>query len=680
MTDLRRRFEQLDRVPAPDLRLDIRTRPPGQPPSRFSWGRLGTAALAFAVAAAGIAFAARAFLGPPVGRSTAAPGGKIAFARGGDIFVVDSDGTGLSQLTDTEAHESSPAWAPDGTRIAYVVTDGSRETSEIRVLNADGSLVMRLTTELAGSDLPTWSDWPTWSPDGTRLVFGGYGDHGYEIYITGLDGTGLRRLTDEADNGVDGAHMPAWSPDGTRIAYSANRYDPATQTETQAIHVMNPDGTDHEQLTDGSAIDEAPAWSPDGARIAFSRKVDGNSEIYIMNADGTSQRNLTSNPAEDGDPTWAPDGGKIAFGSYREGIHGVYVMGADGTEVSTLADHAVDPFWQPAGPEAQVAPSPEPTHEAIERGPTVTIPLAGMPEAIAATEGSVWVSVRSIEEPPTDPRLVRIDQATNEIEATIPLGMPVWELAAAPGAVWGVGHDEDGLDRLVRVNPATNEVVATVHLDDYGGPLVADASGVWALTAAAQPGGGEHWRLVKVSAASNRIEASTPIDAYVDEMALADRSVWLMQWKAGPAEAEACGPVIRIDAATLDTIETMPAGGLNLAAGPGAVWISCRQDPQGTFVARWIDTATSSVSEPIPLPHGAGPAGVVEEGAWFSGYDAQERVRVFFTDEGTHEISGMVRLQDGYYTGAAFDPATSTIWIAHTSTDGSAIRIDLDPS
>jgi TolB protein len=676
MTDLRQRFEQLDRVPVPDLRSDIRTRPPGQPPSQFPWGRLGTAAVAFAVAAAGIAFAARAFLGPPVGRSSAAPGGKVAFLRNGDIFVVESDGTGLSRLTDTEAHESSPAWSPDGTMIAYaVVTGGSREASEIRVMNADGSSVMRLTTELAGPDLPTWSDWPTWSPDGTRLAFGGFDqDHGYEIYITGLDGTGLRRLTDEADNGVDGAHMPAWSSDG-KIAYYANRYDPVTQTETQAIHVMDPDGTDHKQLTGGSAIDEAPAWSPDGARIAFTRKVDGNSEIYIMNADGTSQRNLTRNPAEDGDPTWSPDGGTVAFGSNRDGIHGVYVMGADGTEVIRLADHAVDPFWQPATPET-AAPTPVPSAEAAVGDPTTTIPLGQEPVAIAAANGAVWVSLQNTQGPP-EPRLVRIDQATNEIEATIPLRMPVWELAAAPGAVWGMGHDEEGPDKLVRVDPATNEIVATVPLDDYGGPLVADASGVWVLTAAAEPGGGEHWRLVKVSAATNRIVASTPIDAYVDEIGLAEGSVWLMQWRSGPAEAEACGPVIRIDAATLRPIESFPTRGLNLAAGPGAVWISCRQDPQGTFVARWIDTPTSTMSGPIPLPHGAGPAAVVADGAWFTGYDAQERVRVFFMDETTFEISGMVRLQDGYYTGASFDPATGTIWIAHMSKGGSAVRVDL---
>jgi hypothetical protein len=383
----------------------------------------------------------------------------------------------------------------------------------------------------------------------------------------------------------------------------------------------------------------------------------------------------------DGDPTWAPDGEQIAFSSFRDGVHGVFVMSADGTGVSRLADDAGDPFWQPAVTETPVARSPEPTHEAIEGGPTVTIPLGGIPEAVAAAEGDVWLSVRTVrtdEARPTDPRLVRIDQATNEIVATIPLGMLVWELAAAPGAVWGVGHDESGPDTLVRVDPATNRIVATVPLDDYGGPLVADPSGVWALTAAAEPGGGERWRLVKVSSSTNRIEASTPIQAYVDEIALADGSVWLMRWKAGPAESEACGPVVRVDAATLEIIDKLPAEGLNLGAGPGAVWISCRQDPQGTFVARWIEPSTSTISEPIPLPHGAGPAGVVEGGAWFTGYDAKERVRVFLMDETTHEISGMVRLQDGFYTGAAFDPSTSTIWIAHASRAGSAVRIDLD--
>jgi Tol biopolymer transport system component len=682
MTDLRQRFEQLDRLPVPDLRSDIRARPPGQPPSQFPWGRLGTAAVAFAVAAAGIAFAARAFLGPPVGRSSAAPGGKVGFLRDGDIFVVESDGTGLSRLTDTEAHESSPAWSPDGTMIAYaVVTGGSREASEIRVMNADGSSVMRLTTELAGPDLPTWSDWPTWSPDGTRLAFGGFDqDHGYEIYITGLDGTGLRRLTDEADNGVDGAHMPAWSPDG-RIAYYANRYDPATQTETQAIHVMDPDGTDHNQLTDGSAIDEAPAWSPDGARIAFTRKADGSSEIYIMNADGTSQRNLTRDPAQDGDPTWAPDGRKIAFGSYREGIHGVYVVGADGTEVSRLTDHAVDPFWQPATPET-AAPTPVPSGEAAVGDPTTTIPLGQEPVAIAAANGGVWLSIQNTQGPP-EPRLVRIDQATNEIVASIPLEMPVWELTVAGEAVWGQGFVGKWNEVLIRIDPRSSEVVESIPLDDYVGPLAADARGVWVVTTeeGEDPDSrDDRRRLVHVDPATNRVTASIPIEGYIEDIGLTEDSVWLMRHEAGPGGTERCGEVLRVDTATSRIVEVVPADGLNLAAGPGAVWVSCRQDPQGSFVAQWIDPATSVISDPIPLPHGAGPGGVVDHGAWFTGYDAQLRVRVFFIDEASHEISGMVRLQDGYYTGASFDPATNTIWIAHMSKGGSAVRVDLHAS
>jgi hypothetical protein len=683
MTDLRQRFARLDRVAVPDLRADIRTRPPGEPPSQFPWGRLGTAAVAFVVAGAGIAFAARAFLGTPVSRPSAAPAGKIAFERAGDIFVVESDGTGLSQLTDSKARESSPAWSPDGTRIAYAfLAHGPGTTTEIRVMDAEGSHVIRPTGELAGSEWLTWSDWPTWSPDGTRLAFEGFDeDHGYEIYAVGLDGTGLHRLTDETDNGVDGAHMPAWSPDGTKIAFYATRYDPASETEAQAIHVMNPDGTNQNQLTDGSAIDEAPAWSPDGTRIAFTRKADGNSEIYIMSEDGTGQRNLTNDPSEDGDPTWVPDGGHIAFGSYRDGVHGVYVMGADGTGVSRLADHAVDPYWQPAVPETTVAPSPEPTQEAIERGPTVTVPLGGMPDAIAAAEGDVWVSVRTIEDGPADPRLVRIDQATNEIVSSIPLDMPIWDLTAAGGAVWGQGYVGEGDDALIRIDPGSNEVVETIPLDDYVGPLVADVRGVWVVTneEGTDPrGNDDRRRLVHVDAATNRVLSSIPIEGYIDEVSLTEDSVWLMRHEAGPGGTERCGEVLRVDTATSRIVETIPADGLNLAAGPGGVWVSCRQDPRGTFVARWIDTATSTVSEPIPLPHGAGPAGVVEGGAWFTGYDAKERVRVFLMDETTHEISGMVRLQDGFYTGAAFDPSMSTIWIAHASRDGSAVRIDLD--
>jgi dipeptidyl aminopeptidase/acylaminoacyl peptidase len=682
MTDLRRRFEQLDQVPVPNLRADIRTRPPGQPPSRFSWGRLGTAALAFAVAAAGIAFAARAFLGPPVGRSSAAPGGKIAFLRDGDIFVVESDGTGLSRLTDTEAHESSPAWSPDGTMIAYaVVTGGSREASEIRVMNADGSSVMRLTTELAGSDLPTWSDWPTWSPDGTRLAFGGFDqDHGYEIYITGLDGTGPRRLTDEADNGVDGAHMPAWSPDG-KIAYYANRYDPATQTETQAIHVMDPDGTDQKQLTEGSAIDEAPAWSPDGTRIAFTRKVDGNSEIFIMNADGSGQRNLTSDPAVDGDPTWSPDGGTIAFGSNRDGIHGVYVMGADGTEVSRLTDHAGDPFWQPAVPEGPFVPSPEPTQEALGR-PTTTIPVGGFPGEIAAAEGKVWAAVQDIEGP-HNARLVRIDQATNEVRGTFPIPRPAWALAAAPGAVWAGGWAENG-PNLWRIDPATGQVVAEFSFGHEVGSIAADPASAWIFYSESTDDQGPYdaYFLARIDAATNKVVAEIPLDSsYVDEISLAGGSVWLMQHHFEPgSDIERCGSVLRVDTATNRIVDEIPAGGLNIAAGPDAVWVTCRIH-RNEFEARRIDPAMGSFTEPIALPPGGyGPVGVTPSGVWFTGYDPGERVVVFFLNGESHEVTSSVRVPHGLYTGSTFDPTTKTVWIAHTSKDGSAVRVDLEAS
>jgi Tol biopolymer transport system component len=210
-------------------------------------------------------------------------------------------------------------------------------------MNADGSGVERLT------DLPWDEESPAWSPDGTRIAFIRVARDELlrDIYVMNADGTDVTRLFRDPDfSGVEVQRLD-WSPDGAKIAFVRNL--PVGKFD---IYVMNADGTGLERLTDAPLYDFSPAWSPDGTKIAFESRRDGGFDIYVMNTDGTSVSQLTDDPAADGRPSWSPDGTAFVFESLRDGKYDIYMMNADGTGVRRLTDlsgtvYDYDLVWSP---------------------------------------------------------------------------------------------------------------------------------------------------------------------------------------------------------------------------------------------------------------------------------------------------------------------------------------------
>jgi dipeptidyl aminopeptidase/acylaminoacyl peptidase len=173
-------------------------------------------------------------------------------------------------------------------KIAF---DSQRDGNlEVYVMNPDGSGQTNLTNN------PAQDGYTSWSPSGTEIAFMSDRDGNPEIYVMNTDGSGQTNLSNNAAQD----HFPAWSPDGTKIAFTS------TRDGNFEVHVMNADGSEQTNLTNDPASESSANWSPDGTMIVFDSNRDGNSEIYVMNADGTGQTNLSNNPAGDDTPDWQP--------------------------------------------------------------------------------------------------------------------------------------------------------------------------------------------------------------------------------------------------------------------------------------------------------------------------------------------------------------------------------------
>jgi tol-pal system beta propeller repeat protein TolB len=260
---------------------------------------------------------------------------KTASYSDSQVSVMNAAGRDRRTLTGG-AYSYMGSWSPDGRRIAYTRLNGGqdkigRDTSEIYVMNADGSGKRRLTRNKAIDDAA-----PSWSPDGGWILF----TRGGDVYVMRPDGREQRRVTHTRDSSAAG-----WSPDGRRILFSRSARDLGSTAD--GIYVINADGTGRTRLTRG-VNDYSPTWSPDGRWVLISRQSQAGAGIYVIAPDGASRRRLTRKVNDLG-ATWSPDGRKIAFGRGSE----IWVMNRDGSGIHRVtrrrghAEHA-SPVWAPS--------------------------------------------------------------------------------------------------------------------------------------------------------------------------------------------------------------------------------------------------------------------------------------------------------------------------------------------
>lgn len=207
-----------------------------------------------------------------------------------DIFVANTDGTHLVQITNDAESDEEPTFSPDSSKVIFTSYRGDQGSFmfDVIVANTDGTGITDITPNSTMDHR-----FAVFSPDGSKIAFAGYDPTSilWGIWIMNADGSGLQNVI--SDTNYDAFSLPlTFSPDGAEIYYSGTTIDPSTSD----IYAINIDGTNLRQLTN-TGVDWYPRF--DGSTLVFNSLRDGNAEIYAMNPDGSSVRRLTNNSVYD---------------------------------------------------------------------------------------------------------------------------------------------------------------------------------------------------------------------------------------------------------------------------------------------------------------------------------------------------------------------------------------------
>ena len=269
------------------------------------------------------------------------PTGKIVFTcqvgnAGNHICLINADGTGFRQLTYDAVKHWYPSLSPDSASVIYSAYLKDY-VYEIYEMNLASGIVMQLTDSLGVLKAPEIS------PDGKSIVFGlGTKDDGEEIWVMNRNGADPKRIN---NRGWD----PSWSPDGTQILFASD------SSGSIQLYIMNVNGTGVKRVTDFDALRGRSDWSPDGEWMATYNGPAWKREIFIFRPDFTDVRQLTPAGGNSQGPGFSPDGKWVVFTSYFDHYNDdlgceIYIIRVDGTDVRRLTDNAYcdyQPRWGP---------------------------------------------------------------------------------------------------------------------------------------------------------------------------------------------------------------------------------------------------------------------------------------------------------------------------------------------
>jgi TolB protein len=252
--------------------------------------------------------------------------------QGYELHIADSDG--MNAQPALRSHESiiSPAWSPDGQKLAYVSFEAQKPIIYVHAL-ATGQ--RRVLANFKGSNSA-----PAWAPDGQRLAVVLTKDGLSQIYLINADGSGARRLM--TSGGID--TEPAWSPDGRSIYFTSDRGG------SPQIYRLDVAGGGVERITFEGSYNVTPRPSADGKKLAFMTRTDEGFRIAVLDLSSRQTTVLPTSSSRDESPSFAPNSNMILYATIAGNRGSLAAASADGSvkqQLSIQAADVRDPAWGP---------------------------------------------------------------------------------------------------------------------------------------------------------------------------------------------------------------------------------------------------------------------------------------------------------------------------------------------